>query len=191
MRLKRSHKTNPEVVWRRPDLDVYRPATRRRKDVRVSSKYLKISSRNAGDPLLIKTAGSTCAFPGLLRNPPLPYIYIYIYMAYIYLFLSISSIRARDLSTNLVIIFREGTCKGNKGSLLLDNWFRRIFISLPLSLSLSFIFSWFSNGIARKYTLYSVIYTRSSNPRFGFGNWSPGRRTTTCFILVSIYSRRK
>ena len=74
MRLKRSHKTNPEVVWRRPDLDVYRAATRRRKDVRVSSKYLKISSRNAGDPLLIKTAGSTCAFPGLLRDPPRVYI---------------------------------------------------------------------------------------------------------------------
>lgn len=32
-------------------------ATRRRKDVRITSKYLKISTRNAGDPLLIKTAG--------------------------------------------------------------------------------------------------------------------------------------
>lgn len=36
---------------------VYRPATRRRKDVRITSKYLKILTRNAGDPLLIKTAG--------------------------------------------------------------------------------------------------------------------------------------
>lgn len=131
MRLKRSHKTNPEVVWRRPDLGVYRAATRRRKDVRVSSKYLKISSRNAGDPLLIKTAGSTCAFPGLLRNPPPPYIYIYICFS---LPPSISSIRTRDLSTSLVIIFREGTCKGNKGLLPLDNWFRQIFIFLPLFL---------------------------------------------------------
>lgn len=47
-------------------LPVYRRATRRRKDVRITSKYLKISTRNAGDPLLIKTAGSTCAFPAKL-----------------------------------------------------------------------------------------------------------------------------
>lgn len=152
MRLKRSHKTNPEVVWRRPDLDVYRAATRRRKDVRVSSKYLKISSRNAGDPLLIKTAGSTCAFPGLLRNPPPPYIYIYISL----FSLSLSSIRTRDLSTSLVIIFREGTCKGNKGLLLLDNWFRQIFIFLP-----PFFFHLFSHLAlmeSRENIVYFVLY---------------------------------
>lgn len=68
VRLKRSHKTNPEVVQDRlqaAGLLVYRRATRRRKDVRITSKYLKIFTRNAGDPLLIKTAGSTCAFLGL------------------------------------------------------------------------------------------------------------------------------
>lgn len=152
MRLKRSHKTNPEVVWRRPDLDVYRAATRRRKDVRVSSKYLKISSRNAGDPLLIKTAGSTCAFPGLLRNPPPPYIYIYISL----FSLSLSSIRTRDLSTSLVIIFREGTCKGNKGLLLLDNWFRQIFIFLPPFFS--HLFSHLALMESRENIVYFVLY---------------------------------
>ena len=165
MRLKRSHKTNPEVVWRRPDLDVYRAATRRRKDVRVSSKYLKISSRNAGDPLLIKTAGSTCAFPGLLRNPPPPYIYIYIYISVSLFPLSLSSIRARDLSTSLVIIFREGTCKGNEGLLPLDNWFRQIFIFLPPFFFFSSVFFFFLHLFShlalmesRENIVYSVLY---------------------------------
>lgn len=103
MRLKPSHKTNPEVVWRRPDLDVYRAATRRRKDVRVSSKYLKISSRNAGDPLLIKTAGSTCAFPGLLRNP----LRVYLLSSSPSSYPPLPPGSAHGIFPRLVIIFRE------------------------------------------------------------------------------------
>jgi len=61
-----SQNKRPEVAQDRlqaAGLLVYRRATRRRKDVRITSKYLKIFTRNGGDPLLIKTAGSTCAFP--------------------------------------------------------------------------------------------------------------------------------
>jgi len=73
VRLKRSHKTNPEVVQDRLEaagLLVYRCATRRRKDVRITSKYLKILTRNAGDPLLIKTAGCRINVCVPRRSPP-------------------------------------------------------------------------------------------------------------------------
>lgn len=192
MRLKRSHKTNPEVVWRRPDLDVYRAATRRRKDVRVSSKYLKISSRNAGDPLLIKTAGSTCAFPGLLRNPPPPYIYIYIYLSVSLFPLSLSSIRARDLSTSLVIIFREELAKGTRDCC---HWIigfgRFLFFFLPFFF-FPHLFSHLALMESRENIVYSVLYiymcVRSKIFTFGFGNWSLGRTGDVFAVLFSFPS---
>lgn len=117
------------------------------------------------------------------KSPSAIYIYIYVSL----FSLSLSSIRTRDLSTSLVIIFREGTCKGNKGLLLLDNWFRQIFIFLP-PFFFPFIFSSRSNGIARKYSLFRFIYIyicTFENLHFGFGNWSLGR-TATC---LPFYSR--
>lgn len=121
------------------------------------------------------------------KSPSAIYIYIYLFLSSPP---SISSIRTRDLSTSLVIIFREGTCKGNKGLLPLDNWFRQIFIFLPLFLFFFIYFFWLSrsNGVARKYTLFCYIYIyicTFENLHFGCGNWSLGR-TTTC---LPFYSR--
>lgn len=128
------------------------------------------------------------------KSPSAIYIYIYIYLSVSLFPLSLSSIRARDLSTSLVIIFREGTCKGNEGLLPLDNWFRQIFIFLPPFFFSPFIFSSRSNGIARKYSLFRFIYVyiyicvRSKIFTFGFGNWSLGRTGDVFAVLFSFPS---
>lgn len=118
------------------------------------------------------------------KSPSAIYIYIYVSL----FSLSLSSIRTRDLSTSLVIIFREGTCKGNKGSLLLDNWFRQIFIFLPPFFS--HLFSHLALMESRENIVYFVLYIyiyicTFENLHFGFGNWSLGR-TATC---LPFYSR--